>query len=353
MAMKAIHVGAGATPNLVETDRTLVDRLGQQVHGVIFTSGTSLATIPDLRVAPGTGHTVNVTKGAAVLREAVNPTVRGAYFGVADTDEVVSLPVPQSNPFFVAIVMRVLDAQYSGGGLVGGPGMVLETVSGTPAASPAVVTDAAISGVTGKFGAWIRLADVRINTGDSGAIPAGQITDTRKPGGFGIINHLGTVRPVTTGAYAGIHGYEMDSGNDVVWNGTSWVVPSVAPTAFTANASILCPPNTNYGSGPMTVTSGGTVITGSQDALTMTKQGIYIYETLFYIAEGGSAKYGWIGAPGDIQAQTPYFYTDRATLSRSVLLSAGARQEFGQRHAAGGNVTCNTLVKGAYFPVWR
>lgn len=220
MTLKTISIGVNSFQNLVETDRSLVDSLGDQTSGVLLSPGTSMSTITDLRVTPGTGHTVDVGAGKAVIREKTNPIVRGAYFFQADAIEAsVALPVPDTQPFFAAIVARVTDPQY--GTVTGNVGARIDVIKGTPAASPSVVPSATIDAVTNTPGGWIRLADVRINTTDTGAIPSGQITDTRSPGGFGRINCLSTNRPV---GVSGLEIYEYDQKAFGFYDGTSWVM---------------------------------------------------------------------------------------------------------------------------------
>lgn len=220
MTLKAISIGVNSYQNLVETDRSLVDSLAGQLPGVLLSPGTTMSAITDLQVTAGIGHTVNVGAGKAVVREKTTPLVRGAYFFQADANEAsVALPVPDTQPFFAAVVARVTDPQY--GTVTGNVGARIDVIKGTPAASPSVVADATIDAVTNTPGGWIRLADVRINTGDTGAIPGGQITDTRKPGGWNLIKCLSTNRP--TGV-SGRQIYEYDTKAYGFYDGTTWVV---------------------------------------------------------------------------------------------------------------------------------
>lgn len=219
MTLKAISIGVNSFQNLVETDRSLVDSLAGAIAGVILGSGTTMISITDLQVTPGAGHTVNVGAGKALVREKTTPLVRGAYFFQADAIEAsVALPVPDTQPFYAAVVARVTDPQY--GTVTGNVGARIDVIKGTPAASPVVVPDATIDAVTNTPGGWIRLADVRINTGDTGAIPSGQFTDTRKPGGFGEIRCLRINRPASP--LVGTSIYEMDTKMKRTWDGTRW-----------------------------------------------------------------------------------------------------------------------------------
>lgn len=220
MTLKAISIGVNSYQNLVETDRALVDSLAGQLPGVLLSPGVAMSAITDLRVTAGTGHTVDVGAGKAVVREKTTPLVRGAYFFQADAIEAsVALPVPDTQPFYAAVVARVTDPQY--GTVTGNVGARIDVIKGTPAASPVVVPDATIDAVTNTPGGWIRLADVRINTGDTGAIPGGQITDTRKPSGWGLIKCLSTNRP--TGV-SGLQIYEYDTKAYGFYDGTTWVM---------------------------------------------------------------------------------------------------------------------------------
>ena len=219
MTLKAISIGVNSFQNLVETDRSLVDSLAGAIAGVILGSGTTMISITDLQVTPGAGHTVNVGAGKAIVREKTTPLVRGAYFFQADDIEAsVALPVPDTQPFYAAVVARVTDPQY--GTVTGNVGARIDVIKGTPAASPVVVPDATIDAVTNTPGGWIRLADVRINTGDTGAIPSNQFTDTRKPGGFGEIRCLRINRPASP--LVGTSIYEMDTKMKRTRDGTRW-----------------------------------------------------------------------------------------------------------------------------------
>lgn len=245
MALKAISIAPNNYPNPVETDRALVDAVGNRVSGVIFnTVGTTMAALPELLVTPTSGvHSVDVAVGTAVIREKDNPDVRGGYFVTNDAVEVVDLPVPQANPFIAAIVLRVADPQY--GAVTGSVGPRIDVVSGTPATSPVAPSDAEIAAVSGTPGGWIRLSDVRINTADTGAIPAGQFTDRRTPGGFGTINCLSTNRPVVTRPGTRIH--EMDkAGRERVWTGSRWAIVCNGPAMKSRRTSALTVTNNTW-----------------------------------------------------------------------------------------------------------
>lgn len=262
MTLRAISIGLNSYQNLVETDRALVDTLAHGVPGVILSPGSTMAAITDLQVSPGTGHTINVGAGKAILREKTNPVARGAYFFQADAIEAsVALPVPDTQPFYTAIVARVTDPQY--GTVTGNVGARIDTIKGTPAASPAVVSDSTIDAVTNTPGGWIRLADVRINVTDTGAIPSGQITDTRKPGGFGTINCLRVNRPVGTGR---ISVYEMDTKMERTWDGTRWQWVGGAKQIRAITLPSVTPPLTTNWTFPVVAGSGIAAQTNDPDS---------------------------------------------------------------------------------------
>lgn len=221
MTLKAISVAPNSYQNLVETDRALVDTLANAIPGVIFAgaTGTSLSAITNLQVTPGTGHTVNVGAGKAVIREKTSPVIRGAYFFQADAIEAsVALPVPDTQPFIATVIARVTDPQY--GTVTGNVGARIDVIKGTPASSPTAISDATIDAVTNTPGGWTRLADVRVNTGDTGVVPSGQFTDVRKPGGFGTIICLSTNRPSSPSIGQSI--FELDTKAYGWYDGTAW-----------------------------------------------------------------------------------------------------------------------------------
>lgn len=263
MTLKAISIGINSFQNLVETDRSLVDSLAQAVSGVILSYGTTMTSITDLKVTPGTGHTVNIGAGKAIIREKINPTVRGAYFFQADAIEAsVALPVPDTQPFFAAVVARVTDPQY--GTVTGNVGARIDVIKGTPAASPAVVPSATIDAVTNTPGGWIRLADVRINTTDTGVIPSGQVTDTRSPGGFGEIKCLRTNRPALPSFGTAI--LEMDTKMRRIWDGTSWEWVAGAKQTRAITLPVVSGVASQYVTFPVTAGSGIATQTNDPDS---------------------------------------------------------------------------------------
>lgn len=247
MTLRVLDIGPGLYQNLAEMDRLLIDSIASRTHGVMFSSGTSASTVPDLQVTPGSGHTVNIGVGRAVIREKTSgQTGRGSYFAHSDAVENRSLPAPGSNPFIATVIMRVYDPQY---GTVTTPGPAIEVWKGTEATSPVALTDAAIDAQANTFGGWIRLADVRVNTGDSGAVPAGQVTDRRTPGGFGRINALSTARPLNPFGLP-LQTIQLDDGAEGVWNPATskWQMRDTRRQAF-ASAWSAQGSSVGFGSG--------------------------------------------------------------------------------------------------------
>lgn len=173
MTLKAISIAPNNYQNPVELDRVMVDMLAQKTPGVLYED----PALPELKCAPGAGHTIDVAVGKAYIREKVNPVVRGGYLFHNDAVLNIAMPVPQSQPFIATVIALVADPQY--GAVTGAVGPRLDIISGAPASGPVATTDAAIDAIAGTPGGWIRLCDVRINTADTGAIPVGQFVDVR------------------------------------------------------------------------------------------------------------------------------------------------------------------------------
>lgn len=169
--VSAAYIGAGGFQNAVETDRQILQWLVGDFNRISATT--------DFVVTPVAGeHKVSVSAGRAFLRGVNTPGSQGSYFVWSDSADTVDMPVPQSNPFFATLILRSADPQY--GTVTGTVGARWDVVSGAAASSPVAISDAGISALNVP-GGWMRVADIRINPADTGAIPAGQITDTRPP----------------------------------------------------------------------------------------------------------------------------------------------------------------------------
>lgn len=228
MTLNAHYIGANNYQNSVSSDRKLAEYLSMGSSGI---SGVTPGSFAVGTVAGQHQVTVGGAGSRAFLAGKNTPASQGAYHAWADAAEPVNMPTPQSNPFIATVILRVTDPQY--GTVTGLVGARIDVVSGTPASSPQPVSDAAIDAISGAPGGWTRLADVRINTTDTGAIPVGQITDARTylPDRAGDpLNVLSTARP------AGVLGrtiYERDTGRTRVYNGTDWWQVSGPPVELT------------------------------------------------------------------------------------------------------------------------
>lgn len=180
MTLNASYIGANAYENSVDTDRVLLQHM---VLGSLDRSGCTsgsfrVTTVPGMhqvtvgRYVSSTGP--GISRAFLVGKNTLYS--QGAYFAWSDADETLDLPNPLSSPFIATIILRVTDPQF--GTVVGAVGARLDILTGTPATTPTPLSDVAIDAL-GVPGGWIRLADVRINTADTGSVPQSQITDTR------------------------------------------------------------------------------------------------------------------------------------------------------------------------------
>jgi hypothetical protein len=216
MTIRAGFIAPSNYPNHVETDRQILDEQASGTPGVFFDD----ATPTGLQVSAGSGHTVDVAVGRALCRNKSNPTQRGMYYFNNDSIENVALPADGAQAFYATVIARVADPQYET--VTGDVGGRFDVISGTQSGSPTAVSDSTIDAISNTPGGWTRLADILINPGDSGAIPGGQITDKRRPGGFGVIPCLSTNRPVP--GRAGVMAVDLDTTRVVTWDGAAWKV---------------------------------------------------------------------------------------------------------------------------------
>lgn len=168
LQVSALHMGASSFHNLVETDRKFVESRIRQ-WGVI-----NRVHMPgDFTVSPHASlHSILISAGMAFI--APKGLAVGTYYAYSDGTDTIALPaVNPTNPFIVAVILRVADDQY--GTVTGTKGARYDLISGTPAGSPVAPTDATIDAL-GVPGGWMRLCDVRINSADTANIPVGQFT---------------------------------------------------------------------------------------------------------------------------------------------------------------------------------
>ena len=145
---------------------------------------------------------------------------QGGYFAWSDTVDTFLLAAGVGNPRIDTLLLRIHDNQY--GTIPGTPGSYFEVVQGVAAGSPTARPNSDFN-VGGSFyvpGAWARIADCRVNVGDT-SIPGGQIANV---GNY--VRHNGwticasTVRPSDPVINDRI--YEFDTTMRRRWNGSVW-----------------------------------------------------------------------------------------------------------------------------------
>lgn len=219
LSASAFAIGPGLFENDIRTDRKLVEALFMGQSGVVPRTDPN----GDFLITPVAGeHSVQVTGYLAAVRGRNAPTSQGYYLVWSDGADVLSLPVPQANPYYVAVVLRVVDPQY--GVASGAVGARYHLVPGIAAPSPLPPDDATITAYEGNLpGGWERIGNILINPGDSGAIPSGQISHTRSyisPNGFMRMN--AGVRPADP--WFGLTIYDLGEKLFRTWDGSSWRV---------------------------------------------------------------------------------------------------------------------------------
>lgn len=128
----------------------------------------------DFTVTPApseAGHAVVISDGRAVAQGAGYR--QGAYFAWSDDDETKIWPGPDAQPRIDTLILEWADPSM--GAVSGDPGPRWTIVPGQPAASPVARSDSVITSTYAQPGAWLRVADVRINAGQTTIAP-GNIT---------------------------------------------------------------------------------------------------------------------------------------------------------------------------------
>lgn len=208
------YIGATGYLTPVENDRQLIKNIFGRRQGVLGSTDFQVTQAPS-------GLAVRVNSGAAVCGDKEAAT-QGFYFAWSDSQEDVPWPGPSGQPRIDALILRIVDPQY--GTTSATTGAKWEVVQGTPAASPTAPSDSVINNVTNnKPGAWMRIADVRINTSDTTSIPAARITDRRIYASSGTLLAATESQLPTVGVQMGQSALTIDSKYYFVWSGSSWI----------------------------------------------------------------------------------------------------------------------------------
>lgn len=207
------YIGQTGYLHPVELDRNLIEGM--------FGGRTGALRVGDLLVSPGVGtRAVQVAAGRYHI-VGVENAQQGSYFAWSDGLDTFLLASTATNPRIDTILLRIYDDQY--GTISGSPRAEFAVVQGVAAASPTARPDSDFN-VGGSFyvpGAWARIADVRVNVGDT-TIPSGQITNVNRYVRWGTHTVCtSTTRP--TDPAVGDTVDETNTGFFRRWDGTSWV----------------------------------------------------------------------------------------------------------------------------------
>jgi hypothetical protein len=167
----------------------------------------------------GSGMGINIAAGSAFL-QGVESNTQGGYFAWSNASEVQTFGAASGSTRYDTVLLRVADIQY--GSISGAPRAYWSIVAGAAGAG-APRADSYFNSGGGSYnpGAWLRIADVRIDPGDT-TISNAKITMIHNyiapPGGQ--ILCLSTNRPGSP--VIGDRIYEVDTKLSYQWDGTAW-----------------------------------------------------------------------------------------------------------------------------------
>lgn len=189
-------------------------------HGVLGSGSTDLAVSQN-----GTPNmSVNVAAGRAFIRSGNASSIAAGTYAVMNdaTVNVAIAAADPTNPRIDLVVIQVRDTNYG----EAASDARITVVTGTPAASPAVPA------LTLYPNALV-LAQVAVAAAATTIVTA-NITDKRTfvaaVGGTRLCTS--TTRPSTTFPI-GQRIFEIDTGRELMWDNTGWVIMSEPPVAFT------------------------------------------------------------------------------------------------------------------------
>lgn len=198
-------------------------------HKAIAGNRSGILRYPGFEITgTGVSNQIQITSGQAIVlgNEAAS---QGAYFAWSDATELMSVPAANGgNPRIDTLLLRIADPQY--GTISGLPRAYWEVVQGTAAGSPTVLPDSTfnVGGASYQPGAWLRVADIRRNVGDT-TVVAGRIYPSRlyarvagRVVGNSSVSTTGFGGPPADGQ-KGDTFYELDTGITKTHDGTSFV----------------------------------------------------------------------------------------------------------------------------------
>lgn len=206
------YIGQAAYQHPVELDRNILE-------GIFGRTG--LMRLGDFAVAPtATAQQVSIAPGRAFLLGAES-LQQGGYVAWSDQTENKVFGPPSGQPRIDSLILRVVDTQY--GSDPGAPRAEWDVVAGVASGSPSARADSDFNTGGGfyKPGAWYRVADVRINPGDT-VIPGGQITHNLRYTRTSRAHFLARSTDTISDQAIGDSRWDTDTGTERVWNGTVW-----------------------------------------------------------------------------------------------------------------------------------
>lgn len=284
MTINAAFLG-GSYETIIATDRMVLDYISGGLSGVVV-GPVGSDYDRGFRIDPGPGHTVIANYGKAFLAGRQNDLTQGSYMAWAGVEHTVGLPLPKTQPFIATAVLRVADSGY--GTIAGDLGGRIDIIEGTMSNTPVPVSDITISSKN-VYGGWTRLAEIRINPADTGAIPAGQITDVR----VGLASRAGD--PILCYSYArpdpavGMQIFERDTKHLRIHNGqispnNHWIfVAGKAKFEATSTPGFAVPSqNDSWGTGQLIKDVGksiyGDFVSIDSEFLVFAEPGVYQVE---------------------------------------------------------------------------
>lgn len=206
------YIGQAAYLHPVELDRNIM----AGIHG-----RTGVMKLGDFAITPtGVAQQISIAKGRAFLL-GVESNQQGGYTVWSDVAENQVFGAPSGSARIDTLIQRVVDTQY--GSDPGSPRAEWAIYAGTPSGSPVALADSVFNsgGINYKPGAWWRVADVRINVGDT-VIPDAQITRflryTRLSRGHFLARSTDSIADMV----AGDSRFDTDTLTDRTWDGTTW-----------------------------------------------------------------------------------------------------------------------------------
>lgn len=277
------YIGDSGFQTPVENDRKLIEGMFNR-GGLLRSTDFALTSVVGSMAA-------QVSAGVGAIVKGLTNTTQGSYFAWSNAAENIAWPAADSQPRYDTLLLRIVDTQYGADGT--GSRAAWEVVSGTPAASPSILTDAQIDASFPKPGAWLALYDVLVPAAATSLTGAtitkrGMTTDrpSRYATSLGYTPYYSTQGVPASGKWAGERFWEIDTAKSYLYDGTNTRLENPCKHRTPAGIGLACLSTESTSSSSYASMNGSSSFSFTKQE---THTRIKVYGSATFLASGGNA----------------------------------------------------------------